>query len=138
MSNNREPQLSPVLLQQRHEQPCLICRSGITKVHTNTLNTFNCESISRPSAYRQYAVWSLLLHKQNYAEICTNTTLTYTNNQTLLNCLSGSLPVDAILLPSPAWHAPTTSCSRICKWRALLWEETVCPTFISKFKSSLL
>lgn len=31
------------------EKPYLICSSGITKLHTNTLNNFNCKSITRPS-----------------------------------------------------------------------------------------
>ena len=113
MSKDREPQLSPVLFQHREEQPYLICSSGITKLHTNTFNNFNSKSITRPSAYRSYAVWPLLLHKPNYADICTNTKLTYTNYPTLLRRLSGSLPADVILLANPVGHAPTTSCSRI-------------------------
>jgi hypothetical protein len=113
VSSDRGPQLRPILFEQRQEQPYLICSSGITKLHTNTLNNFNCKSIARPSAYSSYAVWPLLLNKPNYADICTNTPLTYTNYPTLPRRLSVSLPGDVILLPNPVRHSPTTSCTRI-------------------------
>jgi len=116
----------------------LICSSGVTKLHTNTLNNCNCKSIARPSAHRSYAAWPLLLPKPNYADICTNTTLTYTNYPTLRSRLSGSLPGDVILLANPVSHCPYHLVFQNLQWRALYWEETICYILISKFKSSLL